>query len=102
MKDYYYLGKVTKKFSFKGEVLVKIDTDQPDLYKKIKTLFIFHDNKLNIYNIEIIRFHKENVLRLKFEGISNEVEANKIINSDVFLPLSHLPVLSGNRFYNYR
>ena len=99
MKDYYYLGKVTKKFSFKGEVLVKIDTDQPELYKKIKTLFIFHDNKLNIYNIEVIRFHKESVLRLKIEGISNEDDANKIINSDVFLPLSHLPVLSGNKFY---
>ena len=96
MKDYYYLGKVTKKFSFKGEVLVKIDTDQPELYKKIKTLFIFHDNKLNIYNIEVIRFHKESVLRLKIEGISNEDDADVIINCDVFLPLSHLPVLTGN------
>ena len=99
MKDYYYLGKITKKYSFKGELLIKIDSDQTDIYKKIKTLFIFHNNKLNTYKIEIIRIHKESVLRVKFEGVNSEDDADVIINCDVFLPLSHLPILTGNKFY---
>jgi len=99
MKDYYYLGKITKKYSFKGELLIKIDSDQTDIYKKIKTLFIFHSNKLNTYKIEVIRIHKESVLRVKFEGVNSEDDADVIINCDVFLPLSHLPILTGNKFY---
>ena len=99
MKDYYYLGKITKKYSFKGELLIKIDTDQTDIYKKIRTLFIYHNNKLNTYEIEIIRIHKESVLRVKFEGVNCENDTDSIINCDVYLPLSHLPILTGNKFY---
>ena len=99
MKDYYYLGKITKKYSFKGEVLLKIDTDQPSYYKKIKSLFIHKENKLTLHKIEVARFHKDSLLRLKFEGINSEKEANSIINCDIYLPINNLPILTGNKFY---
>ena len=99
MKDYYYLGKITKKYSFKGEVLLKIDTDQPSYYKKIKSLFIYKENKLTLHKIEVARFHKDSLLRLKFEGINSEKEANSIINCDIYLPINNLPILTGNKFY---
>ena len=99
MKDYYYLGKITKKYSFKGEVLLKIDTDEPTYYKKIKSLFIYKENKLTLHKIEVARFHKDSLLRLKFEGINSEKEANSIINCDIYLPINNLPILTGNKFY---
>ena len=99
MKDYYYLGKITKKYSFKGEVLLKIDTDEPDHYKKIKSLFIYQKDKLTLHKIEVVRFHKEKVLRIKFNDINSEQEANSIINCEIYLPLNSLPNLSGNKFY---
>ena len=99
MKDYYYLGKITKKYSFKGEVLLKIDTDQPSYYKKIKSLFIYKENKLTLHKIEVARFHKDSLLRLKFEGINSEKEANSIVNWDIYLPINNLPILTGNKFY---
>ena len=32
IKDYFYLGKITKKYSFKGEVILNLDTDDPQEY----------------------------------------------------------------------
>ena len=80
-------------------MLLKIDTDQPSYYKKIKSLFIYKENKLTLHKIEVARFHKDSLLRLKFEGINSEKEANSIINCDIYLPINNLPILTGNKFY---
>lgn len=43
--------------------------------------------------------HKNTLLRVKFEDINSEAEADKIIGCEVYLPLSILPKLEGNKFY---
>ena len=39
-EDCFYLGKIVKKYSFKGELLAKLDTDQPDIYENLDAIFI--------------------------------------------------------------
>ena len=39
------------------------------------------------------------VLRIKFHDINSELEANSIVNCEIYLPLNSLPVLKGNKFY---
>ena len=43
--------------------------------------------------------HKSNLLRIRFEDISSESDADRIIGSHLYLPLEFLPKLSGNKFY---
>ena len=98
-KDCYFLGKIIKKHSFKGEVIAKLDTDESDIYKELKIVFLDLNNNLVPYFIANVKLHKSDLLRLKFEDINNEVEANELIKKDIYLPLKLLPKLEGNCFY---
>ena len=98
-EDCFYLGKIAKKFSFKGEVLIYLDTDEPELYENMESVFVEFNKNLVPFFIENSSLHKNDFLRVKFEDVDDETEADSILNCDVYLPISMLPQLEGNKFY---
>lgn len=97
--DCFYLGKIVKKYSFKGEVLAKLDTDQPDLYEHLDAIFLNLKNNLVPFFIEKSQLHKSDLLRIKFEDVDTEAEADSLIKTELYLPLELLPKLEGDKFY---
>jgi len=95
----FYLGKIAKKFSFKGEVLVYLDTDEPELYEDMESVFVEFNKNLVPYFIESSSLHKNDFLRVQFEDVDSEEEADQLLGCAVYLPLSMLPKLEGNQFY---
>jgi len=98
-EDCFYLGKIVSKYSFKGELLIKLDTDQPDLYEDLDSMFIEVRNTLIPFFIESSQLHKSDLLRVRFEDVTNEADADALIKSEVYLPLEFLPKLEGDKFY---
>ena len=98
-EDCFYLGKVVKKYSFKGELLIKLDTDEPEHYENLDALFISVRNNLIPFFVEHAQLHKSNLLRVALEDVNSEEEADHLIKSEVYLPLAALPKLEGNKFY---
>ncbi len=98
-EDCFYLGKIAKKFSFKGEVLIFLDTDEPELYEDMESVFVEFNKNLVPFFIENSNLHKNDFLRVKFEDVDDEAEADSIMGCEIYLPLNLLPKLEGNQFY---
>ena len=98
-EDCFYLGKIVKKYSFKGELLAKLDTDEPDLYDTMDAIFIDLRGNLVPFFIESSQLHKSDLLRLKLEDVDTEADADALMKCDLFLPLELLPKLDGDKFY---
>jgi 16S rRNA processing protein RimM len=98
-KDCFFVGKIIKKYSFKGELLVKLDTDQPEQFLEMESVFVEKHKNLIPFFIESLSLHKSALLRVKFEEINTETEANSLLGTELYLPLDLLPKLKGNKFY---
>src|SRR5690606_16616007 len=98
-EECFYLDKIFRKYSFKVEVLIKLDTDEPELYTEMESVFVDFNNNLIPFFIEQSGLHKSTLLRVRFEDVDTEQKADEIIGLDVYLPMSFLPDLDDEQFY---
>lgn len=98
-EECFFVGKIVKKFSFKGELLVKLDTDEPEQFTQMESVFVEQHKSLIPFFIKDISLHKSALLRIQFEEVTSEADADALIGRGLYLPLSLLPELSGDKFY---
>ncbi len=98
-EEFYYLGKITKLFGYKGEVIFYLDVDDSSEYENLEMVFIDLGGDLVPFMIESISLVKSNNAIVKLLDINNEDNARRLINASLKLPMSTLPKLQGNKFY---
>lgn len=96
-EDCFYLGVISKPFSYKAEVVLFLDVDNIYQYEDLKYVYLDINNRLIKYDFESLRLHG-NKFVAKFKNVTSE-EVNILIGRDMYLPIEMLPKLEGNQFY---
>ncbi len=97
LQDCYYLGTITRTHGLKGHLVVKLDTDEPEIYDKLESVFIDFNGIPVPFFIEECQSLNNDSLKIKFSDVS--VEIQNMIGKDLYLPLNTLPKLKGKQFY---
>jgi len=79
--------------------LAYLDTDEPELYEDMESVFVEFNKNLIPYFIKSSSLHKNDFLRIRFEDVDNEEQAEALLGHAIYLPLKMLPKLTGNKFY---
>jgi 16S rRNA processing protein RimM len=96
----FYLGQVTKTVGFKGEVAVYIDSDEPEKYAGLDSVFIdTHGQFIPFFVEHLAQRSKSNQYNIKFQDVDSEEEAARLVGGELYLPLEALPSLEGDAFY---
>tara|TARA_B100000941_G_C28395982_1_gene495367 strand:+ start:307 stop:831 length:525 start_codon:yes stop_codon:yes gene_type:complete len=98
-EDCFFLGTVVAKYSFNGEVLIKLDTDEPQQYLSLASFLLEQKTGLVPYFTTAVKLHKTELLRVSIEEVDSERQADELIGKSVYLPLEQLPSLNDDQFY---
>ena len=99
LEDCYLIGYVNRKHGFKGDLIIKLDVDDPLKYKNLESVFLNKKGRLVPFFLNSCKLNQKGMLHVHFEGIDNEAEAEALYKCGLYLPLSFLPPLEGNKFY---
>ena len=94
----FLLGKITKPFSFKGEVVLWMDVDDKAAYMNVTTLWIPQQSILVPYAVESIKVNKDRFV-VRLSDVNTEDQAKGLAGKDVWLPLSDMAPLPEGKFY---
>ncbi len=95
----FLVGKIARKHSFRGEVIIVINSDYTDIISETESFFIAFGDNLVPFFIDKMNWQKNLKLRVKFEDVDTEQDADALINKPVYLPNTILPERSGNAYY---
>lgn len=97
IKDCYYLGRITKPWGTKGQLVLFLDVDSPEEYASLDSAFVEVKGQLVPLFFRVDQLNGNKAIVTPED--SNPDEATKLVGHELYLPLTLLPKLTGNQFY---
>ena len=94
----FLLGKITKPYSFKGEVVLWMDVDDSEPYEGVDTLWLPQQGILVPYAVESLRRNKDRFV-VRLSDVMTESAAKQLSGKDVWLPLAEMAPIEEGKFY---
>ena len=96
-EDCFYLGRITKPWGVKGQLMIFLDVDTPEEYSGLDSAFVEIKGQLVPCFFQLDQLNGNRAVAT-FEDLTPE-QTQALVGHDLYLPLSLLPKLEGNKFY---
>ena len=97
MQDKFQVGAVASVHGIKGEVKVFPTTDEPEKFKKLKTVWMKTAKEEREITLQTVKFFK-NMAIVKFEGIDSPEEAHKYRGATLWIPRAEAVPLKKDEY----
>ena len=98
MQEYFEIGQIVNTSGLKGLVKANLFTDDITKIEEFDKVIIEKNKKQEEYEIEEVKYHKNQAL-IKFKGIDNIDEAEKLRNSYIKVHRDDEPELPEDTYY---
>jgi len=98
-KQCFLLGYITKPHALGGELVFFLDSDIPENYVGLDAVFVEINNQLVPFFISRIQVRDKGKAIVRLDGIDSFEKVQPLIGKSLYLPLTALPKLEGNKFY---
>ena len=95
----FQLGHIAKVHGLHGEVGIVLDVDYPEDYEDLKHAFVEQKSRLVPFFLEHFVVSHSNKILAKFEDYDTVEDAEKLVGSALYLPLSQLESLQEDQYY---
>jgi len=99
MEGYYFLGRILKPFAAKGALMINLEVDDPEEYLELESVFVLMNGQLIPFFIENLELKHNNRAVIQIEDVDSIDQASILVGCELYLPISMLKPLTGNRFY---
>ena len=89
----FKLGVVLKPHGLKGELYISLDTDYPEDYQEMESVFMLQNGKLVPFFVQYFKLKNKEAL-VKFEDVEDKASALALRGNSLHLPLNSLPALA--------
>lgn len=98
MQEKFQIGAVASVHGIKGEVKVFPTTDEPEKFKKLKTVLLKTDKEEREIGLQSAKFSK-NMVIVKLEGVETPEEAQKYRGATLWVTRNQAVPLEENEYY---
>jgi 16S rRNA processing protein RimM len=97
-EEYFELGTIIKSHGVKGDVVIYIVAENPQHFKKLKSILVETAGVRKEMTVTSIRF-KDNLATVHLEGIDDRNTSDQYLKSKVYLLMAELPELDEKSFF---
>ena len=90
-EEHFFLGTVTKIHGFKGEVVIRPDTENLEFLQDIESVLLKSEGGLVPFFTERTTPMPNGSIRLKLEGIDTEEAARRMVGKELYLEEDPIP-----------